>query len=75
MKIGGARMGYILKPETAELIGSKYRNGYIAEQLGLSKTYISLIIHRHRAIPKHVAYSFTKVINSEYEIEDLFERI
>ena len=66
-------MGYILKEDIAEQIRLKYKNSYISTKLGLSQTYISLILHRKRAIPKHMAYSFTKVINSELEIDDLFE--
>ena len=66
-------MGYILKEDTANEIRAKYRAGYIAEKLGLSKSYVSLILHRKRVIKKHIAYSFTKVIDSELEINDLFE--
>ena len=68
-------MSYILKENKAEEIRGKYKNGYIADKLGLSQTYISLILHRKRHIAKHVAYSFTKVLGSELEIEDLFERV
>lgn len=66
-------MGYILKEEKANEIKDKYRNSYISERLGLSKTYVSLILHRKKEIKKHVAYSFTKVLDSELEINDLFE--
>lgn len=68
-------MGYLLKEEKAEEIRKKYRNSYIAEQLGLSGAYVSLILHRKRQITKHVAYSFTKIINMDLEILDLFERV
>ena len=61
-------MSYILKEETAQEIRKKYKNGYISEKLGLSGPYVSLVLHRKRGIPKHVAYSFTKVIDSEKEI-------
>ncbi len=68
-------MSYILKENKAEEIREKYKNSYIIEKLGLSGPYVSLILHRRRAITKHIAYSFTKIINSELEIEDLFERV
>lgn len=68
-------MGYILKEDVAEQIRNKYRNSYIVEKLGLSKPYISLILHRKRPIKKHIAYSFTKIIDMDLEIEDLFERV
>ena len=68
-------MGYYLKEDVAKEISSKYRNSYIVEKLGLSKPYVSLILHRKRPIKKHIAYSFTKVIDMNLEIEDLFERV
>lgn len=68
-------MGYVLKEEEAEKIRSKYRNSYIAENVGLSQVYVSVILHRKRPIPKRLAYAFTKTIDSELEINDLFEFI
>lgn len=68
-------MGYVLKEKVAENIRRKYKNGFIASELGLSQTYVSLILHRKRKIAKHVAYSFAKVLGSELEIEDLFEYV
>ena len=68
-------MGYMLKKNVAEILRAKYKNGYIASIVGLSDTYVSLIFHRKRTIPKRLAYSFTKAINSEAEINDYFEII
>lgn len=68
-------MSYILKEDTSKDIIEKYKNKYIAEKVGISVPYVSLILHRHRPIPKRVAYAFVKAINIEYEIEDLFERV
>ena len=68
-------MSYLLKREVAEDIKAKYKNSYISDKLGLSGSYVSLILHRHRPIPKRLAYSFTKAINEKYEIEDLFENV
>lgn len=68
-------MGYLLKEDKAIEIREKYKNSYISNQLGLSGAYVSLILHRKRPITKHIAYSFTKIINMDLEIEDLFERI
>lgn len=68
-------MGYLLKEDQAPMIRTKYKNGYIAEKLGLSKTYVSLILHRKRVIQKHVAYAFAKTLGTELEIDDIFERI
>ena len=68
-------MKYLLKKEASEMIRSKVRNKYISEQVGLSMCYVSLIVNRHRPIPKRLAYTFTKVIGLNYEIEDLFEPV
>ena len=68
-------MGYILKKDVAEMVNSKFKNSYISNQLNLSGTYVSLIVHRKRTIPKRVAYAFTKLIDTEAEIEDMFELV
>lgn len=68
-------MRYMLKENTSELIKKKYRNSYIENAVGLCASYVSQIINRKRAVPKNVAYTFTKAINSEYEINDLFDRV
>ena len=68
-------MRYMLKKNTAEVIRKKYRNSYIVEKVGLCTSYVSQIMNRKRAVPKNVAYTFTKSINSELEIEDLFDRV
>ena len=64
---------YILKEDMSKMIRSKFKNTYISNTLGLSATYVSLVLNRHKSIPKRMAYSFTKLISSEYEIEDLFD--
>lgn len=68
-------MRYILKEEASELIRKKYKVSYIVETVGLCTSYTSQIINRKRAVPKNVAYTFAKSINSEYEIENLFDRV
>lgn len=68
-------MKYLLKPDVAEEIKEKYKNGYISKRSGLSVCYVSLILNRRRAVQKRIAYAFTKSVNSEYEIRDLFEQV
>ena len=68
-------MGYMLKEDEAKKIKAKYRNSYIANEIGISQTYVSIILNRKRHIPKRLAYLFTKVIDSESEINDLFEYV
>lgn len=67
-------MRFVLKEKSSELIKKKYKNSYIVETVGLCSSYISQIVNRKRAVPKNVAYTFTKAINNELEIEDLFDR-
>lgn len=68
-------MKYILKQDKAEEIKQKLKNKYIADVSGLSLCYVSLIMNGRRQVNKRIAYPFTKAVNSEYEIEDLFERV
>lgn len=68
-------MRYLLKENTADIIRRKYKNKYLIEETGLCESYVSQIVHRKKAIPKNGAYVFTKAVNSEYEIEDLFDRV
>ena len=68
-------MRYILKEETSKLIRKKYKNSYFVDTVGLCSSYVSMIINRRRIVPKNVAYTFAKAINSEYEIDDLFEKV
>lgn len=68
-------MRYVLKKDASDIIKRKYRNTYIEEKIGLCASYVSQIVNRRRAVPKNVAYTFAKTINSNYEIEDLFDRV
>ena len=68
-------MRFLLKEDMSELIKAKYKNRYLIDTVGLCASYVSQIVNRKRAVPKNVAYTFTKAINSEYEIEDLFLRV
>lgn len=68
-------MRFILKEESATAIKKKYRNTYLIETVGLCSSYISQILNRKRIVPKNVAYTITKAIDSELEIEDLFDRV
>ena len=66
-------MGYLLKEELARNIRKKYKNSYFVNELKLSNTYISLIVHRKQPIPKRVAFAFTKLLDVNAEIEDYFD--
>lgn len=66
-------MGYYLKKDKATEILKKYKSNYIADEIGISPTYISLMLSGKRSCPKRIAYCFTKVININAEIEDYFD--
>lgn len=68
-------MGYILKEEIADIFSKRYRNKYLSDELGISGTYVSLILHRKQKIPKRIAIAFTKVIDPEANIDDYFEMV
>lgn len=68
-------MSYILKEEKANEIKNKIYGKYIAETLGKNRATVSLILNRKLHIPKTTAYAFTKVIDKDLEIDDLFERV
>lgn len=66
---------YILKEDVANELRNKYKNKYLADTIGISLPYVSYILHRKRHISKTLAYFFTKTIDSEKEIDDLFELV
>ena len=68
-------MKYILKKNVAEEIRSKYKNSYFKEKLGLSNSYVSLVLNRRRKIPRRTAYVFAKTLGMNVEVNDLFEQV
>lgn len=68
-------MSYSLKEEVSKEFRKKYKNQYIVDNIGMSKTYISLILNRKRNCPKQVAFAITKLIDSEAEVTDFFEEV
>lgn len=65
---------YIIKSGVKDAIRNKKTNREIANMLGITEGYISQIINSRRTkISKLMAYAFCKAIDSELEIEDLFE--
>ena len=66
-------MKYLLKEDVAKKIRQIYKNKYFVETVGLSRSYTSLILNRRRSCPKMVAYTITKAINPEAEINNFFE--
>lgn len=68
-------MRYLLKEEAKKMIREKYKNSYLAEELGLCTSYISMILNGNKFLKKDIAYLLTKTINDNLEIKDLFDEI
>lgn len=67
--------GYKMKQSTIDIIKKKYRSDYIAEQVGISKNYMSMIKSREFNCSKPVAYAITKVLDKDAEVVDYFDRV
>ena len=65
---------YTFKPELAEEIKLKYKARNIAKIVGITEGYLSQIFQRGKTCSKKTAYSITKALHSEAEIEDYFIR-
>lgn len=66
---------YLLKEEIIKELRAKYREDYFAKEVGISRTYISLIFNRKRKCPKRVAFCIAKTIDNNAEVDDYFERV
>ena len=66
---------YIFKKETIENVGFSKTQKKMAEIIGVSEGYFSKILNSKRKCSKILAYSITKTLNENKEIEDFFERI
>lgn len=62
-----------IKQEVAERIKRKYKIINIAEEVGISISYLSLILTGKRTCPKKTAYCITKWLDEEAEIDKFFE--
>lgn len=66
---------YLLKEEASKEIKNRYKVINLGATIGICRSYVIQMVNRKRKVSKPVAYAFTKCINSDYEIEDLFERV
>lgn len=68
-------MGYLMKKETAEKIKNTFRGQFFIEELGISKSYLSLVLTRKKRIPKRSAFAFVKLIDKEGKVLDYFDAV
>ena len=66
---------YIFKKETLENVGFSKTQKMMAEIIGVSEGYFSKILNSKRKCSKILAYSITKTLDKNREIEDFFERV
>ena len=63
---------YKFKKEKYEKFISKYKVNGIAEKIGITPTYLSLILNTKKDCKKTVAYCICKAIDSNAKINDYF---
>lgn len=66
---------YVIKPEVALAIKNTFKYSYFIKELGYTKSYISLVLSGKKSVPRSSAYAFTKVVNYESKVEDMFDVI
>lgn len=66
-------MSYVLKKDKASEIKNKCKCKKLADDLDKTPSYISLLINRKITCPKTTAFTFTKMVDENLQIEDLFD--
>lgn len=66
---------YVVKPEIAENVFNLYHRKKYENELGLTKSYLSLTFSGKKAIKKSTAYALTKCTDITKEIEDYFDEV
>lgn len=64
---------YKFKKEKYEEFVNKFKINGVAEKIGISTNYLSLILNNKKDCKKTVAYCICKAIDSNAEINDYFE--
>ena len=65
---------YKFKVEKKEEIINKYKISYIAEEVGISLTYLSNILNGKTNCKKVVAYCITKMVDNTKEVDYFFTK-
>lgn len=66
---------YRFKEEKKEEIINKFKISYIAEQVGISLSYLSRVINGKKNCTKVVAYCITKMVDNDKEVDYFFEKL
>ena len=54
-------------------IGRTLKNKYLVDGLGLSNSYVSLLLNGKKIVPFRTAYAIASYLNKE--VEELFEKV
>ena len=68
-------MLYRVKSEIAENVLNLYKRKKFEDELGLTKSYLSLIFAGKRDIRKCTAYAITKCVDVTKNVEDYFDEV
>ncbi len=72
---GKSLVAYWFRSEKRDELLKGKRVYEIAYEIGIDKHYLSNIMNRNLPVKhKSVAYAITKCTNSDYEIDDVFEK-
>ena len=63
---------YSFRLEKKDEIINKYKLGFLADEIGISLTYLSNILNGKNDCKKVVAYCITKMVDNEKEVEYFF---
>lgn len=66
---------YKFKKNKYDEVIAKFKIKGLAETIGITSTYLSMVLNNKINCKKTVAYCITKALNSEAEIDQFFEII
>lgn len=66
---------YSIKEEISKELREKYNMTNLAKRCGLSKGYVSLVMRGKKFKSKAIAFTITKMIDENKEIQDFFDFI
>lgn len=72
----GEKNMYLFKEELdlQQLLGKKTIT-QVAEEVGIARSQVSQILNAKRSTTKPTAYYISKVLNEDFEVQDLFNRV
>lgn len=69
------RKKYVIKKDASMTIQDIYKRQLYMKEIGLSKSYLSLVFAGKKQIAKVYAYAITKCTNINASVEDYFDEV